>query len=213
MQGMRPSLFVFDIGGVLVEICHQWGEAVRAAGVVAANPTPGRLADFPPIDAYQKGDLSYERYLGELSRHLGLENRHEADLVHAHILKREVPGALEAIQTLKSAGIMTACLSNTADEHWQVMLHSGRFPAFNALERHFASHLEKLNKPDPAIYLSVERQTGFSGEQIAFLDDHPVNVDAALALGWQAVLVNPAQAHVHHEGILEAFRQQDPTPS
>ena len=41
-------------------------------------------------------------------------------------------------------------------------------------------------KPDPAFYREVQSSIGIAPEGILFLDDKPVNVDAARALGWFA---------------------------
>jgi beta-phosphoglucomutase-like phosphatase (HAD superfamily) len=45
-----------------------------------------------------------------------------------------------------------------------------------------------LKKPDPAIYALAERRLGVEPAEVLFLDDVTVNVEAALAAGWHAVL-------------------------
>jgi putative hydrolase of the HAD superfamily len=50
-----------------------------------------------------------------------------------------------------------------------------------------------LIKPEPAIFQEAERRFG-GAEELVFVDDHAANVEAARALGWQAVrFVNAAQ--------------------
>jgi putative hydrolase of the HAD superfamily len=41
-------------------------------------------------------------------------------------------------------------------------------------------------KPDPAFYRKVQSHIGVEPGDILFLDDKPVNVEAARALGWNA---------------------------
>jgi putative hydrolase of the HAD superfamily len=55
----------------------------------------------------------------------------------------------------------------------------------------FASHLMRLRKPDPAIYMAVEKQTGCEPGQVTFFDDLKENVEAAGQRGWNAILVPP----------------------
>jgi FMN phosphatase YigB (HAD superfamily) len=50
------------------------------------------------------------------------------------------------------------------------------------------SHEVALKKPDPAIYALAGRRLGVEPHEVLFLDDVPVNVDAARAAGWHAVL-------------------------
>jgi 2-haloacid dehalogenase len=54
----------------------------------------------------------------------------------------------------------------------------------------FASHLMRLEKPDPRVFAYVERETGYAAERILFFDDRVENVDAARAGGWMAELID-----------------------
>ena len=49
------------------------------------------------------------------------------------------------------------------------------------------SYLLGIAKPDPAIYLYTLNELGVRPEESLFLDDKQVNIDAALALGMQAL--------------------------
>ncbi len=50
------------------------------------------------------------------------------------------------------------------------------------------SHEVGLRKPDPAIYALTAERLGVAPPEVLFLDDARVNVDAAVAVGWHAVL-------------------------
>jgi HAD superfamily hydrolase (TIGR01509 family) len=50
------------------------------------------------------------------------------------------------------------------------------------------SYQLRMAKPDPAIYHYVLNKLGTQPAETLFLDDRPVNVEAALALGIQAIL-------------------------
>jgi putative hydrolase of the HAD superfamily len=52
----------------------------------------------------------------------------------------------------------------------------------------------KLGKPDAAIYRLLADRHGLAPEQTLFIDDMPVNVTAAQALGWSGIhLSQPEQ--------------------
>ena len=180
---------VFDIGGVLVQICHEWQLAADTAGVKITNENPGRLVQYAPIDAYQKGSLSFAEYTSQLGEFLGC-SQEEAAHVHGCILRAEYPGLYDFMAELKAKGLTLACLSNTAAEHWAEMAKPERFPSFAFLDHKFGSHLEMLNKPDPKIYESAARQMGFEPAEILFFDDHMMNVEGARNCGWESEFVD-----------------------
>jgi len=109
-------------------------------------------------------------------------------------LRGTYPGIDGLLDELSSAGIRTACLSNTSDLHWQMMLAPAGPNALplGRLDYRFASHLVRLRKPDAAIYAHVERETGVAPRNIVFFDDVEENVDAARRRGWRVCRIDPA---------------------
>lgn len=62
------------------------------------------------------------------------------------------------------------------------------------------SSSEKLCKPDPALFARAAERYGRAPEELLLLDDHPINIEAARACGWQAELFRDAS------GAAEALR-------
>lgn len=182
-----------DWGGVLLRICNGWEEACRAAGlplpeVPASAEIRARRREL--AEAYQVGSLSCEAYfpaVAELSPGYSaadIQRLHDAWLLH------EYDGAVELVTELTGHGrLTTALLSNTNARHWT---RREQFTAARMLDYQLASHEHKLAKPDVEFYRVLEGVVGANGEQIVFFDDLEANVAAARALGWQAVLVDPA---------------------
>jgi HAD superfamily hydrolase (TIGR01509 family) len=52
-----------------------------------------------------------------------------------------------------------------------------------------------LGKPDPAIYTLLADRHGLDAKRTWFVDDNRANVEAASALGWQALHL-PAPEHL-----------------
>jgi 2-haloacid dehalogenase/putative hydrolase of the HAD superfamily len=61
-------------------------------------------------------------------------------------------------------------------------------PAFGLLRDIVVSGEEKMAKPDPAIFALACRRAGLAPDELLFVDDVAVNIEAARALGF----------HVHH---------------
>ena len=96
------------------------------------------------------------------------------------------PGTLELLERIPRR-YQRALLSNSNALHWpRVLDEMGLGPA---IENHFVSHLTGRIKPDAAAFEHVLETLGCSAGQVLFLDDIALNIDAAAALGFNAVQV------------------------
>lgn len=212
----------FDLGGVLIRICESWAEACHAAGL----PTPDASASPGAAERHRfltvlldTGRISYDDWAAGVSTAFGgLYTPEEAKRAHDAISQEEQAGALELVEALRGAGVATACLSNTNDAHWVRLVHrdaSGprqgapEYPSVARLNRHFASHVLGVAKPDPAIYAEFERLAGVRGDRVLFFDDRAENVDAARTMRWRAHRIDPGRdpiaqvrEHLRRYGLL-----------
>ena len=193
MNERRVRLVCFDLGVVIIRICQTWKERIAAAGLKMRDPTlwdkirPTRNA---LMVRYMTGCVTGRQFAQQLSEALESQyNRAEIMAIHDAWLIDEYEGVGTIVDQLHRAGIDTAALSNTTNEHWARM---DEFPTVGRLRHRFASHELGLSKPDPAIYRHVERQLGYTGQQILFFDDTEENVTAAREVGWRATRVDPA---------------------
>ena len=194
--GSRGSLVAFDLGGVLVRICRSWDEGCDAAGLPRTHDpiAADRAAFMRLVSSHQRGDLQHEAFLASVSELAGgrISLAHAAAVHDAWILG-EYEGVPELLGELQAAGHGTACLSNTNAPHWD-RLERMRF--FQHLHHRHASHLMRLEKPDPRIFEAFERQVGHAGDRIAYFDDLPENCEAARAAGWRVRQVDPSRETV-----------------
>jgi FMN phosphatase YigB (HAD superfamily) len=189
------ELIVFDIGRVLLRICNDWRHACEIAGVAV----PAGLGNGPPppavedlIRRYDTGRIDLHTFAREIAPLSKMTAQDVIRLQECYLLGA-YPGVARLLDDLARAGVRTACLSNTADPHWQ-MMQDRAGPHYLPLERldyRFASHLVGLRKPEDAIYAHVERETGLSGDRIVFFDDVEENVQAAARRGWRACRIDP----------------------
>lgn len=190
---MTVRVVCFDLGGVVIRICRSFEEAALQAGVRIRHASD-EVAVFREVrrlvESHQVGRMSAPEFHRAMSD--AFDRRYAAEeiaRVHAAITRDEYDGICATIHEIRRRGLTTACLSNTNDAHWQILLSS---PALQALDHRFASHLWGLAKPDASIYRRFEAELDVRGGEILFFDDLVDNVDAARALGWDAVLVDHA---------------------
>jgi len=198
VSGAKPAgaLVAFDLGGVLVRICRSWHEGCDAARLPrSADPLAADRAAFMRlVSSHQRGELAHDDFLGEIEALAGgaLDRAHAAAVHDAWILG-EYEGVPDLLREIAGAGHDTACLSNTNAPHW-VQLE--RMPFFGHLRHRHASHLMRLEKPDPRIFSAFERAVGRQGPEIAYFDDLPENCAAARAAGWRVQQVDPLRETV-----------------
>jgi putative hydrolase of the HAD superfamily len=88
-------------------------------------------------------------------------------------------------RSLQQARIPTGILSNMPGP-METGLRS-RYPWIDEFTHNTWSHAVNLAKPEPAIYLHAAEGLRTAPENILFLDDRTENIEAALAIGMQAI--------------------------
>jgi HAD superfamily hydrolase (TIGR01509 family) len=201
----------FDVGGVLLQINHNWKGAMLDAGLAPdlADQFDFPLIEFQPFNDYQKGTVIWNDYCVALGGYLGNVSSEEAGRTHNSILKGIYPGVSDLIDELKAKGYRTGCLSNTNAPHWETFFAEPRLAALQKIEVPIASHLIGAEKPDVRMYHAFERASGAKPEEIVYFDDGEVNVLTAEGIGWTAYVVDPAgdtavqiRRHLHETGCL-----------
>lgn len=194
-MNQRIELVVFDLGGVLVQADRSWTEAARRLGF---ELEAGWLADFQErlgsLPLRGRGELSSEEYFvrfAEASR--GVFSVVDAERISHASLGLEYPGIDAVFDRIEAAGVPTAALSNTSDDHWRRLFPDFgpiEFPALQRISHRLASHLLAIEKPDPRAFHAVEQLTGHSGSSILFFDDKDENLLAARTIGWQTHFID-----------------------
>jgi putative hydrolase of the HAD superfamily len=90
------------------------------------------------------------------------------------------PGTVQLLAELHAGGTRVALLSNAGFDFSDPFRHSPMAAYFEAM---FVSAELGLIKPDPEIYRVTARELGITLEQLVFIDNKKINVDAAIALG------------------------------
>jgi putative hydrolase of the HAD superfamily len=138
---------------------------------------------------YDLGKLTGLAFWEKLLRDAGLSLAPGAaeELVQcdARMWTTENPAMLAWQQQLKQRGILTAILSNMGDN---VLANVEReFAWIHNFDVLVWSFQLRMAKPDPAIYRQLLDRLGTLPSETLFLDDKMVNIEAARALGIQAL--------------------------
>jgi 2-haloacid dehalogenase len=183
---------VFDLGNVLID----WDpSAAIAAGVGPAEAR--RFLDAEDFDfmAWNHGPDSGGTWE---AAEAAVRRDHPRWLDHALAYRAnfvasllgEVPGSGDLVRDLHAHGVPLFGLTN-----WSAELYPHapeRFEVLALLDEVVVSGVEGVAKPDPRVFEIVAERSGIPLERLVFVDDRQLNVDAAAAVGMDAILFTDA---------------------
>lgn len=191
--------FVFDFAGVL----FQWQPAAMLRRELPHLARDEQSAQHWVQEIFQayvgdwgdfdRGTVAVPALVARIARRTGLAAADVQQVVDA--VPRElqpVPDTVALLRRLRDAGRALYYLSNMPAPYADHLQASHDFVAW--FRDGIFSARVGANKPEAAIFeLAAARFDADPGE-LVFMDDHLPNVQAARALGWNALLfVNPAQ--------------------
>jgi 2-haloacid dehalogenase len=179
------SAVVFDVGKVLFEwdLRHLFAKLIDDPGelewFVANVITPEWHYD------HDKGRMIADTIPERIARF----PEHEA-LIRAfaarfgETIPGPVPGSLELVEEQHASGVPLYAITNFSADFWPPF-RAGQ-EVFDRFRDIVVSGVEKLHKPDPAIFALAAARFGHAPGAMLFIDDNAENVAAAIACGWQA---------------------------
>ncbi|MDP7068313.1 MAG: HAD family phosphatase [Acidimicrobiales bacterium] len=199
---MKPKAVIFDVGGVLLE--SPFLAALRWAGdwdipLDALRKIFGEYSrtvasgQEPPMwHEVECGRVELSEFVAQM--HLTLDTElppgHKARTLTARDFNPFANGEPVAVMIqlsdeIRAQGLKTGILTNNVREwgHWRERIPIESFDVV------VDSCEVGMRKPDPEIYLLMCESLRLAANDCLFLDDHPANVEAALAVGLDALLV------------------------
>jgi epoxide hydrolase-like predicted phosphatase len=193
---MRIEAVIFDFGGVFIESPYPLLEAMG----VEMGLDPGQLTEIVfgslaedsdhPYHRLERGEIPLEQARDEIL-YLGRTRCNvEVDIFQFFL---RIPGGVreplvDRVKGLKREGYPIAMITNNIREYadaWRALL-----PVEELFDLVVDSSQVGMRKPNPAIFrLTLDRLGGLAPERTVFLDDSEGNVNAAKALGMQAIHV------------------------
>jgi putative hydrolase of the HAD superfamily len=180
---------LFDLGGVLLDIDF---DRALASWERHSRLPPARVRELferdEPFCRHETGHLDDEGYFGHLRERLALQ----CDLAQVRagfnaILVGEIAETVALLEAIRGR-VPCYAISNTNPSHLAAIEQG--FPGFlPRFARVFVSHEIGHRKPHPESFQHVLDAIGVAAPEALLFDDLPVNIEAAAALGLQAVLV------------------------
>jgi glucose-1-phosphatase len=180
---------LFDLGGVVLDVDFDRAFAVWAQ--YSRMPVSELRAAFrvdEPYEQHETGRLDAQGYFTHLREALALECDHSTvQAGYNAVLVAEIEETVRLLDALR-AQVPCYAISNTNAVHVAEIERS--FPQLlPRFARVFTSHEIGHRKPHPEAFQHVLREIGVPAPQVLLFDDLEPNVEAARALGMQAVLV------------------------
>ena len=184
---------------------------VRIVGLPADRLDSLYWADRP---AYDEGKLTGLEFWRKLARDAG-RNLRPAELeelceLDARMWLTENPPMLAWQLALKQRDLLTAIVSNMGDTVHDLMQR--KFDWLSRFDVLVWSYQLHVTKPGPAIYRYVLEKLGTQPAETLFIDDRPVNVEAANALGMKGVVFTTLEM-LREELIASRLDSQLPLPA
>ena len=200
-----PTTVVFDLGQVLVG----WDQT----GPLSETMSREEWEEFAQASDFASLNVSADNgsTIVEVVARAAATDPAYGEIVAAYYenfprsLTGPIPGMAEIVAELKDAGVRLLGLSNWSAEtihHAPVVA-----PAISELEDIVVSGREKLIKPDPAIFALLLDRFGLDPGRTVFVDDLPVNVEAARELGLIGIVFTGAEdlrAELDRLGVIPA---------
>jgi 2-haloacid dehalogenase len=183
-----PSRVVFDIGNVLIN----WNVRLLYSKIFH---DPAEMDDFLTRVLPPEWNLEQDRgrsWSDAEAERIALFPEHEPAIRAFRARWHEtIPGPIDGtvaiLRALKAAGVPLYAITNFAPDTFREA--QARFPFLaDSFIDIVISGVERLIKPDPAIYRVLLERQKLDAADCVFIDDSRKNVDAAAKLGFRALL-------------------------
>lgn len=188
---------LFDLGGVIIDIDKQRCiDAYTALGLPDAASYFGDYAQTGVFMAIEDGSCTVEDFHAALRKNLPAGTTdYQIDNAFQKFIVGIPEHRLKALRQLRRQGYGIYLLSNTNPIMWRGVIATEfgkeglrREDYFDGMVTSFAA---RAAKPDARIFRYTVEELGIDPAETLFFDDSEANVEAARALGFQAVHVRP----------------------
>lgn len=189
-QGSKVEVLVFDMGHVFVDF--DWSVVCEGFCRISGRTPEELRKGFRRVAAlgYESGRISTKGFLAELNRYLDATISLEQfkQLWNATFHENEEMAVL--LTNLKEQRPLYL-LSNTNEIHFEHL--ESKFHVTRHFTEVILSYRVGCSKPEEDIYHEVLRRSGKNAERCLFVDDLEANVEAARAIGMNALQFKSVQ--------------------
>ncbi len=190
-QDNQPQAVVFDVGNVLIE----WQPERFYDAEIGKER---RLAMFEAVDLHGMNErVDLGEHFTDTIYAMAEENpdwRAEIRMWHDRWIELATPAidhSVRLMKALQAKDIPVFSLTNFGIQSYDYA--TTHYPFLKEFDRDFISGHLGMTKPDPAIYATLEKTSGLSGDALLFADDRADNIEVAQSFGWQTHLFEGPQ--------------------
>lgn len=179
---------IFDLGNVLLDYKPRRFMAEMGIAPEKIDRLLKVFPDSPEWLELDKNTISDDEFL-ESALHKEPALRREILLYHRHWYDyfKAIPENVAAFYMLKEAGAKTYLLSNFQKTCFAEIRKHNVFP--DDADGQVISYECRMIKPDPGIYDLIISKYQLEPSRSVFIDDTPVNIEAAKAAGLKTILL------------------------
>jgi FMN phosphatase YigB (HAD superfamily) len=198
-QYAATKAVIFDLGGVLIdlhsnearhELIEKYGIRSHSYDRLARSSfesNPKSITELAMIGKAKTSD-----YLGTFLQECSIKDAEGIKANRLSVLGRERTDVFEIAKQLKRAGLICCIFTNTIALHWEKLSSRREYPSLFDLDHVFASHLIACAKPEETAFSFVANALKIRMSECLLIDDSPLNVNGAKAVGWRALLFRDA---------------------
>lgn len=181
---MKPSVLLFDIGGVLVDFIGPEGLCDMLNGRYSVTEIRQLWPESSALRRYETGRIDEARFAEEFILEWELDVSSDAFLREFSTwLRAPLDGALSLLDDLRGSATL-ACLTNINPTFWGIIRDDMGFGT--RFDHCYASHEIGLLKPTAECYRHVISSLSCDPAEILFFDDTLDNVTSARSQGMRA---------------------------
>lgn len=138
------------------------------------------------------GTAGTSEYLDGFLRECSVKDLARLRANRLSVIGCERRAVFEIVGQLKQAGVIYCVLSNTIALHWERLAIAEMYPSLHLFDHIFASHLIGHAKPEAGAFRFVTSALEVQMAECLLVDDTPLNVEGAKAVGWRGILFKDA---------------------
>ena len=178
-----PTAVIFDVGRVL----YDWDPRILYRRLIDDDRAlDAFLRDVVTHDWHFQHDAG--RDFADTSAELVALHPQHAELIAAwgprflESIGNPIPGMLALVDALDAAGVPLFAITNFSHEFWPPF-RAREAAMFDRFRDIVVSGVEKMVKPDPAIYRLALDRFGLEAARTVFIDDNAANIAGARSVG------------------------------
>lgn len=180
---------IFDMGGVIMRTEDLAPRAALAQRLgLSYRDLAVRVFDGPESRSAQMGEITAEEFWVAAGALYGMTSKDfMAEFFKGDIIDHELVAAIRALRSHYKTGLLSNAFSDMrywVTEGWKIA---------DAFHDMVISAEVRLMKPDPAIYAMTLQHLGVKPAAAVFVDDQPVNIEAAVQAGMRGIVFKSRQ--------------------